>query len=106
NKIDAKPGEQLIYTITYADTGTEPINNLIIYDTIPFYTSLDPVIVTDTVNFTEPSQVSTDYGVTWEDWATFDKSTLASVTTVKWIIGTLTAGQSGTVVFPVLIDGY
>ncbi|MFZ2831482.1 MAG: hypothetical protein WAZ22_12680 [Mesotoga infera] len=106
NKTDAKPGEQLIYTITYADVGTEPINNLIIYDTIPFYTSLDPVIVTDTINFTEPSQVSTDYGVTWEDWATFDKNNLASVTTVKWIIGTLTAGGSGTVVFPVLIDGY
>ncbi|MGV8105993.1 MAG: hypothetical protein AB2L23_13490 [Mesotoga sp.] len=106
DKLEAQPGEQIIYTITYADVGTDAINDLIIYDTIPFYTSLDPVIVTDTVNFTEPSQVSKDYGVTWEDWVTFNKADIALITTVKWIIGNLTSGQSGTVVFPVLIDGY
>lgn len=104
NKTEAKPGEQLVYTITYADVGTEPIRDLVVYDTIPFYTSLDPVIVTDTVSFTEPYQVSTDYGVTWTDWDTFDKNNIESVTTVKWLIGDIAPGYSGTVVFPVLIN--
>ncbi|MGC9384591.1 MAG: hypothetical protein ACP5D6_08340, partial [Kosmotogaceae bacterium] len=103
DKTEAEPGEQLIYTITYADVGTEPIRDLVIYDTIPFYTSLHPDIVNN-ANFTEPSQVSTDYGVTWEDWVTFDKNNLGSVTTIKWEIGDIVSGYSGTVVFPVLID--
>lgn len=38
NKTQAKPGDQITYTIAYSNTSTDPLNNLVIFDATPAFT--------------------------------------------------------------------
>jgi len=100
DKSEARPGELLIYTVTYSNIGTDPVESFTVYDSIPFYTKLDPSVDS---YLPHPTGVSYDFGATWE---TFAGAVIADVTTLRWEVGTLAAGGSGTVSFPVVIDGY
>jgi uncharacterized repeat protein (TIGR01451 family) len=103
DKLEAKPGEILVYTVKYEDIGSEHVSNFFIYDTIPFFTKLDPSIL-DGGYTPLPTGVSFDYGVTWVTFTgTID---FTKVTNLRWEFGTLEAGESGQVSFPVIIDGY
>lgn len=102
DKTEAEPGEVLIYTVSYSNIGTEPVASFTVYDSIPFYTKLHESI-TDGTFSPLPTGVSYDFGATWQ---TFESAVFANVTTLRWELGTLNAGGSGTVSFPVVIDGY
>ena len=102
DKFEAKPDEVLIYTVTYSNIGTEPVESFTVYDSIPFYTQLDPSIQNG--NYLPlPTEVSYDFGATWVAFAGVNYE---NATTLRWEVGTLAAGGSGTVSFPVVIDGY
>ncbi len=102
DKTEAEPGEVLIYTVSYSNIGTEPVASFTVYDSIPFYTKLHESI-TDGTFSPLPTGVSYDFGATWQ---TFEGAVFANATTLRWELGTLNAGGSGTVSFPVVIDGY
>ena len=102
DKTEAEPGEVLIYTVSYSNIGTEPVASFTVYDSIPFYTKLHESI-TDGTFSPLPTGVSYDFGATWE---TFADAVFGDVTTLRWELSTLDAGESGTVSFPVVIDGY
>jgi uncharacterized repeat protein (TIGR01451 family) len=39
DKASAKPGETITYTITYANTSSEALQNIVLYDSTPAYTT-------------------------------------------------------------------
>lgn len=72
-----QPGDTITYTLTYANTGTAAIQNVVVSDTLPVYT-----------NFS-----SADTGGTYS----------AVDNTVTWNVGTVNAGQNVTLQYSVVL---
>ena len=88
----ALPGETLLYTIYYENIGNGPVNELIIHDYVPEFTTLVPasMLCTDT-----PAELPTcaandspDGGLSWE-WTVNDN---------------LNPGSSGSVSYQVVVE--
>ncbi|MBI4871031.1 MAG: DUF11 domain-containing protein [Candidatus Riflebacteria bacterium] len=93
---DGKPGEVLLYTVTYRNLGNAGITTVVLFDTIPQFTQFVSGSVTGT-NPRYSANNGTTYVVAQPDPAT-------SVTNLKWEIGDLAAGANGTVTFKVTIQ--
>lgn len=97
DKAEAKPGEVITYTVTYQNTGIETVTEFVLYDVIPFFTKLYDGTFTP-----DPTGYSTNYGGTWTTgWPPADFET---VTNLKWYIGNLNPGDSGSVTFQVVVE--
>jgi len=97
-----QPGDELNYTVDYQNLGSETVTAVYIYDAIPTYTgfkvgSANPV-----------AEYSNDNGTTW-GYTPVDGGGGApagydyNVTNVRWNIGDVNAGASGSVSFTVMI---
>jgi uncharacterized repeat protein (TIGR01451 family) len=95
------PGTTLAYTTTYKNLGNAAITNVVIYDAVPAYTSF----VVGSASGGTTIFYSNDGGVLWT-YAPVDSGdgTDPTVTNIKWEIGTLASGASGTVTFDVTIN--
>lgn len=91
DKSTAKPGEELSYTITYANVGTEPISDLFIDDRTPYYTTF----------------VSAEYGTPPANLGaavTVVAPVAGEAGSIRWTFdGTLAPGASGEVTFKVRV---
>ena len=85
---EASPGNELKYSIYYRNTGTGPINDLIVNDSLPAYTELVPG--SQACEITPPNMTCTP---------------TVSGKSIDWtFVGTLEGGASGNVSYRVLID--
>jgi len=97
-----QPGDELTYTVDYQNLGSETITAVYIYDAIPTYTGFK------VGSATPPEEYSDDNGATWV-YATIPGGGGApagydyNVTNVRWNIGSVAAGASGSVSFTVMI---
>jgi uncharacterized repeat protein (TIGR01451 family) len=98
DKANAEPGEILTYEVSYENVGTEIVQEFTLYDVIPFYTKL---FSGGTFN-PSPTGYSTDFGATWAN--SWPPANYSAVTNIKWIIGEVYPGDSGTVMFQVQIE--
>ena len=91
DKPTAFPGEVITYTLVYANNSSQPLNNIVIYDNTPAFTTfLDAAPPTLPPNLT---------GVTVAAPAT------GAAGSIQWTLaGTLAPGQSGTIVFRVTVS--
>lgn len=106
------PGTKLTYQIEYTNLGSQKMEQVIIYDSIPPYTTFEerPNLPAGTYpnGSTVTSQAiyySTDNGTTWISKSGFDEADSA-VTSIKWVIGVVESGASGTVRLPVKINDH
>ncbi|TPW09577.1 MAG: hypothetical protein FD129_2158, partial [bacterium] len=97
NGQDGKPGEVMVYTVTYRNLGNASITDVKIFDAIPFNTQYVALSRTGS-NW----RFSTDNGATYGSNET-EPGTPTSATNIRWDIGTLAAGATGTVSFKVTI---
>jgi uncharacterized repeat protein (TIGR01451 family) len=87
----ANRGEELTYTITYRNNGTQPISNLAVHDTTPAFTTF----------------VSAAFGTTPAGLTTgaITAPTAGTTGPINWnFTGTLAAGAVGTVTFKVKVN--
>ena len=83
---NAKPGDRVRYSISVTNTGATPVDNVIVYDALPAYTSF--VAGSGRINGTAPTPaITTTNG------------------SLSFSVGTLQPGASATVSFDVQIDG-
>lgn len=99
DKASALPGDTLIYTITYSNSGIGPLSNIVINDTVPIYTTL---VTNCCVN---PTTVCLGTPVTpWPQNITAC-APASTVPAVSWTLtGTLAPGNTGQVKFSVQIQ--
>jgi uncharacterized repeat protein (TIGR01451 family) len=92
DRATAAPGSYLVYTITYSNPGTVPINNIVIRDATPPWTVFDSA-----------SCAGAGSGITG---CTLTQQPAAGATgTVSWTLaGSLTPGGSGSVSFRVRVN--
>ncbi len=81
--VTAEPGDVVVYTLTFANTGNQDATGVFITDTVPDHTSFDPA--------------SSSAG-----WSCVPDSSAGSVCTI--LIGDLDAGDGGSVSFAVTVD--
>jgi uncharacterized repeat protein (TIGR01451 family) len=85
NKATAAPGETLTYTVIYSNTSSEPLNNIVIFDSIPAYTTFLSAPVPQLppnltgVNVTTPA-VGASGSIRWTFSGTLSPSQSAAVT--------------------------
>jgi uncharacterized repeat protein (TIGR01451 family) len=85
NKATAAPGETLTYTVTYSNTSSEPLNNIVIFDSTPAYTTFLSAPVPQLppnltgVNVTTPA-VGASGSIRWTFSGTLSPSQSAAVT--------------------------
>ena len=104
DKSSALPGDTLTYTITYANTGSTQLDNVVISDNIPAFTSLIPPTST-TVCCVNPSTACLGTPPTPYPAAISGCTTVTTATYVSWTLsGTLDPGASGQVKFSVKIQ--
>lgn len=107
-----QPGEEIIYTLTYTNTGTEAAKDVVISDPIPAGTSYIPGSATETGDLT----FSIDKGKTFKkptlltyelkggDGKTEKKAAAPETyTDVRWTIPQVPAGGKGSVSFKVKV---
>ena len=91
------PGEHLVFTTSYRNTGTRPIQNFVITNPLP-----PAVVLADAGD----GSVSVDGGAHWGTLATLTvadgkggrrPATPADVTHLRWIIAQIAPGSAGTV---------
>jgi uncharacterized repeat protein (TIGR01451 family) len=97
NGTNGKPGETMVYTVTYRNLGNAAITSVMIFDAIPFNTQYVALSKTGT----NPA-FSTDNGATYGATGV-EPGTPANTTNIRWSIGSLGAGVTGTVTFKVTI---
>jgi len=90
DKAAARPGESITYTITYANTSSESLQNIILYDSTPAYTTFlsatnGPLSTNLTAVAINAPAIGGNGGVRWA------------------FSGSLAPGRSGTVMFSVAI---
>lgn len=99
-----QPGDELEYTVTYQNLGSKQLTDMYIYDSIPQYTGFK----VDSATGGTAIAYSNDNGANW----TYVPASLGggapagydyAVTNIRWTIGTLGGGASGSVVFRVRI---
>ena len=99
-----QPGDELTYTVTYQNLDSKPLTSVYIYDAVPLYTGfkVGSALGTATIEY------SMDNGVTW-NYVPVSKGGGApanydyAVTNIRWNIGTVNGGVSGSVSFTVRI---
>ena len=85
DKATAAPGEALTYTVTYANTSSEPLNNIVIFDSTPAYTTFASAPVPQlppnltAVNITAPA-VGSSGPIRWTFTGTLGPSQSAAIT--------------------------
>lgn len=85
DKATALPGETLMYTVTYSNTSSEPLNNIVIFDSTPAYTTFLSAPVPQLpsnltgVNITAPG-VGASGSIRWTFTGTLGPSQSAAVT--------------------------
>jgi uncharacterized repeat protein (TIGR01451 family) len=90
DKAAAKPGESITYTITYANTSSENLQNIILYDSTPAYTTF--------LSATNGPLSTNLTGVA------ISSPAVGGIGGVRWSFsGSLASGRSGTVTFRVAI---
>jgi uncharacterized repeat protein (TIGR01451 family) len=90
DKAAAKPGEAITYTITYANTSSENLSNIVLYDSTPAYTTF--LGATNGPLSTNLTSVSVSAPI------------VGSAGAVRWTFtGSLAPGRSGAVMFSVNI---
>ena len=91
DKQTALPGEALVYTITYSNNSSEPLNNIVVFDSTPAFTTF-----VSAVAGVLPANLS---GVT------ISSPGAGNSGPIQWnFTGTLAPGQTGTVTFRVLVS--
>lgn len=91
DKSMAKPGDTIVYSISFANQGATPLSNVILYDYTPAFTTF-LAAATDTL----PASMGL---------GALDKPSVGGVGAVRWLLtGDLPPGSSGTVTFSVKID--
>lgn len=108
----AQPGEEIIYTLSYANTGTESAKNVVVSDPIPEGTSYVPGSASELGDLT----FSIDKGKSFKNptlltYETKDNKGMTQkkvavpeeYTDIRWTIATLAAGEKGSVRFRVKI---
>jgi len=110
---EAAPGETVIFTITYANTGDEAATNVVVSDPVPEGTAYVPGSATEIgqltfsvdggESFKKPSLLT--YEVTAED-GTIEKRAASpeEYTHVRWQIPEIPAGEQGQVSFRVEVQ--
>lgn len=90
-----QPGDLLVYAVEYKNLGIKQLTEVYIYDAIPLHTEFK------VGSATAGAEYSNDNGVTWSylPSGTYD----ANVTNIRWNIGAVDGGASGTVSFTVRI---
>lgn len=110
---EAAPGETVIFTITYANTGDEAATNVVVSDPVPEGTAYVPGSATETGEVTfsidggetykKPSLLT--YEVTSTDGATEERTASPEkYTHVRWQIPEIPAGEQGQVSFRVEVQ--
>ena len=85
DKATALPGETLMYTVTYSNTSSEPLNNIVIFDSTPAFTTFLSAPVPQLppnltgVNITAPA-VGASGSIRWTFAGTLGPSQTAAVT--------------------------
>ena len=85
DKATAAPGETLMYTVTYANTSSEPLNNIVIFDSTPAYTTFANAPVPQlppnltAVDITAPA-VGASGSIRWTFTGTLGPSQSAAIT--------------------------
>jgi uncharacterized repeat protein (TIGR01451 family) len=91
DKQTALPGETLIYTINYSNNSSEPLNNIVVFDSTPAFTTF-----LSAAAGTLPANLSS---------VTISSPGAGNSGPIQWnFIGTLAPGQTGTVTFSVLVS--
>jgi uncharacterized repeat protein (TIGR01451 family) len=104
DKASAKPGDTLIYTITYVNTGLSQLTNIVISDNIPTFTSLTAPL-SSSVCCVGPTGDCLGTPATTYPPSISGCTTVTTSSAVSWILsGTLEQGASGQVKFSVKID--
>ena len=96
DKTSAAPNEQLLYTISYQNTGSEFARDVIVIDNVPTHTT-----------YVQGSAFGANALVTYQHFfgGGFDNSDAGPVVAVKWTLqGNLNPQQTGTVGMRVTID--
>jgi len=97
-----QPGDELTYTVNYQNLGSETVTAVYIYDAIPTYTGFR------VGSATPAAEYSDDNGATWTYVPVLGGGGAPAnydylVTNVRWDIGSVAAGASGSVSFTVMI---
>jgi uncharacterized repeat protein (TIGR01451 family) len=107
-----EPGEELIYTLNYANVGTEPAKDVVISDPIPAGTAYLPGSATEIgelsfsidkgKSFNKPTLLS--YEVKGKDGKVQKRvATPEDYTDIRWTIPAIPAGDKGSVNFKVKV---
>ena len=90
DKAAAVPGETLMYTVTYHNTSSEPLNNIVIFDSTPAYTTF----VSAPVPQLPPNLTAVDTTA----------PAVGATGSIRWTFtGTLGPSQSGAITFTVTV---
>ncbi len=99
-----QPGDELTYTVAYQNLASKPLTEVFIYDSVPLYTGFKVGSASGATTI----EYSKDNGATW----TYAPSSTGggapsgydyAVTNIRWTIGTVNGGVSGSVSFTVRI---
>lgn len=90
DKANAKPGEAIVYTITYQNSGSTSVQSVVITDAVPSGTTY--VTNSVTLNGSQKTDASDSDGVT------------VSAGTITVNVGNVAAGASGTISFRVTVN--
>lgn len=109
---DIVPGEEITYTLSYSNAGSEAATNMVISDPVPAGTSYIPGSASETGELT----FSIDHGKSYKKPAllTYEVTTpdgkrekrVASpeeYTDIRWVISAVPAGREGAVIFKVKV---
>ena len=93
-----QPGDELIYTVSYQNLDSKPLTSVYIYDAVPLYTAFKVGSASGATTI----EYSNDNGATWTYTPSGSPYDYA-VTNIRWTIGSVNGGVSGSVSFRVVI---
>ena len=108
----AQPGEEIIYTLSYSNSGTEPAKDVIISDPIPTGTAFIPGSASEAGEVSFSIDKGKTYKkptlLTYEMKASDGKiqkrvATPEDYTDIRWILPSIAAGEKGSVKFKVKV---
>ncbi len=99
------PGDRLLFSTSYTNTGTEPVENFVMTNPLPGPVRLapdaDPELVVSVDGGTSWGQLS-DLSVTAED-GTSRAAQHSDVTHIRWTLAVVEPGQTGRLEYPAII---
>ncbi|MCC6924338.1 hypothetical protein [Novosphingobium sp.] len=98
------PGDKLVFTTTYSNTGAEPVRNFVVTNPLPAAVALAP-------EGAEKQDVSVDGGKSWgklgmlkvSDAAGQRSAQASDVTHVRWVLPLLAPGARGAVTYNAIV---